>query len=85
MKSKRGLGSIRKLSSGRYQVRYTDPNGFPIMIDTPFKFASNHLSDPTIIDADLTPANIWITSQYAIHDLMGISYITISFNKLFVT
>lgn len=27
MAAKRGLGSIRKLPSGRYQVRYTDPNG----------------------------------------------------------
>ena len=25
MATKRGLGSIRKLASGRYQVRYTDP------------------------------------------------------------
>lgn len=28
-KGKRGLGSIRKLPSGRYQLRYTDPNGQP--------------------------------------------------------
>ena len=27
MSKRRGLGSIRKLPSGRYQVRYTDPNG----------------------------------------------------------
>lgn len=27
--TKRGLGSIRKLPSGRYQLRYTDPNGLP--------------------------------------------------------
>ena len=26
-RGKRGLGSIRKLASGRYQLRYTDPNG----------------------------------------------------------
>lgn len=26
-RGKRGLGSIRKLTSGRYQLRYTDPNG----------------------------------------------------------
>ena len=27
MATKRGLGSIRKLPSGKYQVRFTDPNG----------------------------------------------------------
>lgn len=27
MRVKRGLGSIRKLPSGKYQVRFTDPNG----------------------------------------------------------
>jgi integrase len=27
--TKRGLGSIRKLPSGRYQLRYTDPHGLP--------------------------------------------------------
>jgi integrase len=27
MSSKRGLGSIRKLPSGNYQIRFTDPNG----------------------------------------------------------
>ena len=27
MAAKRGLGSIRKLPSGKYQVRFTDPNG----------------------------------------------------------
>ncbi len=27
MTTKRGLGSIRQLPSGKYQVRYTDPNG----------------------------------------------------------
>jgi len=27
IQTKRGLGSIRKLPSGRYQVRFTDPNG----------------------------------------------------------
>lgn len=26
-RQKRGLGSVRKLPSGRYQLRYTDPNG----------------------------------------------------------
>jgi integrase len=26
--TKRGIGSIRKLPSGKYQLRYTDPNGF---------------------------------------------------------
>lgn len=28
-KTKRGLGNIRALPSGRYQLRYTDPNGLP--------------------------------------------------------
>lgn len=27
IRQKRGLGSVRKLPSGRYQLRYTDPNG----------------------------------------------------------
>jgi len=27
LSTKRGLGSIRKLPSGKYQVRFTDPNG----------------------------------------------------------
>ena len=27
MRVERGLGSIRKLPSGKYQVRFTDPNG----------------------------------------------------------
>jgi hypothetical protein len=40
MTSKRGLGSIRKLPSGRYQVRYTDPNGVRRTARTTFKAKS---------------------------------------------
>jgi integrase len=38
--SKRGLGSIRKLPSGRYQVRYTDPNGIRRTARTTFNVKS---------------------------------------------
>jgi hypothetical protein len=38
--TKRGLGSIRKLPSGRYQVRYTDPNGIRRAARTTFKVKS---------------------------------------------
>lgn len=40
MTAKRGLGSIRKLPSGRYQVRYTDPNGVRRTARTTFKAKS---------------------------------------------
>ena len=40
MAAKRGLGSIRKLPSGRYQVRYTDPNGVRRTARTTFKAKS---------------------------------------------
>ena len=40
MKTKRGLGSIRKLPSGRYQVRYTDPNGVRRTARTTFNVKS---------------------------------------------
>ncbi len=40
MAAKRGLGSIRKLPSGRYQVRYTDPNGIRRTARTTFKAKS---------------------------------------------
>ena len=40
MATKRGLGSIRKLASGRYQVRYTDPNGIRRTARTTFKVKS---------------------------------------------
>jgi len=40
MKTKRGLGSIRKLPSGRYQVRYTDPNGIRRTARTTFNVKS---------------------------------------------
>jgi integrase len=37
MTTKRGLGSIRKLKSGRYQVRFTDPDGMRRNARTTFK------------------------------------------------
>jgi len=37
MTTKRGLGSIRKLKSGRYQVRFTDPDGIRRNARTTFK------------------------------------------------
>jgi integrase len=40
MAGKRGLGSIRKLPSGQYQVRYTDPNGVRRTARTTFKAKS---------------------------------------------
>jgi len=36
-KSKRGLGSVRKLPSGKWQLRYTDPNGIRRTARTTFK------------------------------------------------
>jgi len=40
MRTKRGLGSIRKLPSGRYQVRFTDPSGIRRNARTTFKAKS---------------------------------------------
>ena len=37
MSTKRGLGSIRKLPSGKYQVRFTDPNGLRRSARTTFQ------------------------------------------------
>lgn len=41
MTTKRGLGSIRKLASGRYQVRFTDPEGNRRNARTTFKTKSS--------------------------------------------
>lgn len=41
MAAKRGFGSVRKLASGRYQVRFTDPNGNRRNARTTFKTKSS--------------------------------------------
>ena len=58
--------------------------GFPVPVVTDYTGVSNMLSDPTLPPIkDIVPYQIVISSEYAIHDLEGQTFITISFNELF--
>lgn len=53
--TKRGIGSIRKLPSGRYQLRYTDPNGFRRTGET--TYGTKALAEHALLDVRRTIEN----------------------------
>ena len=59
--TKRGLGSIRKLPSGRYQLRYTDPHGIPQSAGT---FQTKQLAEKRLRDiAHAIDSGTWEQKQ----------------------
>jgi hypothetical protein len=77
------LNNLFELIVKSLPTRNSDNYGFPVPVNTPYEFYSDFLTDPTLNIGDCCPNQIWLTSQYAIHDLQGNPYITGSFNKLF--
>lgn len=65
-------------------TRSTDSNGFPIPVTTDYEGVSTFLSNPALPPiGDVVPYNIMVTSSYCIHDLQGLSYISVAANQIF--
>ncbi len=64
MASKRHRGSIRKLSSGRYQVRYTGPDGLRRAMEQTFRTKSDAEAAWSLLSADLALGR-WLAPEAA--------------------
>ena len=78
------LGKLLSKIVPFFATRNADDYGFPIPATTPYVGSSTFLNNASLPPiGDIVPYQLFLTSAYCIHDLAGLSYVTISFNELF--